>query len=116
VDNNSFGKLLHCPLSSEADESTSRVQHHVQVSNYSGYWGAESFGAVFCAALTNQTTGEILSFDATYWNYKPTRVIGVKNVESIVEEIRRGFAIGKKSYYFSFSVHVRQRILEQIPI
>ena len=54
-----------------------------------GYWGADSFGAVFCVALTNQTTNKIISFDATFWNYNPTTRKKKVSVESIVEKIRR---------------------------
>ena len=54
-----------------------------------GYWGAENFGAVFCVALTNQTSGKIISFDATFWNYNPATRKKKVNVESIVKEIKR---------------------------
>ena len=54
-----------------------------------GYWGADSFGAVFCVALTNQTTNKIISFDATFWNYNPATRKKKVSVESIVKEIRR---------------------------
>ena len=56
-----------------------------------GYWGADSFGAVFCVALTNQTSGKIISFDATFWNYEArgAREAGEKSIESIVSEIKR---------------------------
>ena len=54
-----------------------------------GYWGAESFSAVFCVALTNQTTNKIMSFDATFWNYNPTTRKKKMSIESIVEEIRK---------------------------
>jgi len=56
-----------------------------------GYWGAENFGAVFCVALTNQTSGKIISFDATFWNYEArgAREAGEKSIESIVSEIKR---------------------------
>jgi len=54
-----------------------------------GYWGANSFGAVFCVALTNQTTNKIISFDATFWNYNPTTRKKKMSIESIVEKIRR---------------------------
>jgi len=54
-----------------------------------GYWGADNFGAVFCVALTNQTTNKIISFDATFWNYNPAVRKKKVSVESIVKEIRR---------------------------
>ena len=54
-----------------------------------GYWGAESFGAVFCVALANQTTNKIISSDLTFWNYNPTTRKKKVSVESIVKEIRR---------------------------
>ena len=56
-----------------------------------GYWGADNFGAVFCVALTNQTSGKIISFDATFWNYEArgAREAREKSIESIVSEIKR---------------------------
>ncbi len=54
-----------------------------------GYWGADNFSAVFCVALTNQTTNKIISFDATFWNYNPATRKKKVSVESIVKEIRR---------------------------
>jgi len=54
-----------------------------------GYWGAESFSAVFCVALTNQTTDKIISSDITFWNYNPATRKKKVSVESIVKEIRR---------------------------
>ncbi len=37
-----------------------------------GYWGEQSFGAVWGVTLSDPETEETVSFDATYWNYKPT--------------------------------------------
>jgi len=56
-----------------------------------GYWGADNFSAVFCVALTNQTSGKIISSDATFWNYEArgAREAGEKSIESIVSEIKR---------------------------
>jgi hypothetical protein len=55
-----------------------------------GYRGEESFGAVWCVALSDPKTNEIMSFDATYWNYMPSEAIKVnKSPVSIVGEIRK---------------------------
>ena len=54
-----------------------------------GYWGEKSFGAVWGVALSDPKTNEIISFDATYWNYKPTRAVKVeKSPVSIAKEIK----------------------------
>ena len=47
-----------------------------------GYWKTSSFGAVFCVALTNLSTGKIISFDATYWNYQLTESAKVTAIQS----------------------------------
>ena len=57
---------------------------------YVGYWGEESFGAVWCVALSDPKTEEIVSFDATYWNYVPSEAAQVKkSPTSIAREIRK---------------------------
>lgn len=61
---------------------------------YVRYWGEESFGAVWCVALSDPETEEIMSFDATYWNYVPTEAAQAKKspiniAKEISKEIKR---------------------------
>ncbi|MFQ6063639.1 MAG: hypothetical protein ACE5J9_10765 [Methanosarcinales archaeon] len=57
---------------------------------YVGYWGEKSFGAVWSVALSDPTSEEIISFDATYWNYKPSGAAKVKKSQnSIAREITK---------------------------
>jgi len=67
---------------------------------YVGYWGEESFGAVWGVALSDPTTSEILSFDATYWNYEPRETETTKAKKSqvsLANEIKEAVEIGGKS-------------------
>ena len=57
---------------------------------YVGYWSEESFGAVWGVALSDPKTNEIMSFDATHWNYVPSKAAKVKKSPvSIGREIRK---------------------------
>ncbi len=61
---------------------------------YVGYWSGKSFGAVWCVALSDPNTNEILSFDSTYWNYVPDKAVkSKKSPVSIAKQIRK--EIGK---------------------
>ena len=40
---------------------------------YVGYWGEQSFGALWGVALLDPGTNEIICFDTAYWCYKPIR-------------------------------------------
>jgi len=67
---------------------------------YVGYWGEQSFGAVWGVALSDPTTSEILSFDATYWNYEPRETETTKAKKSqvsLANEIKEAVEIGGKS-------------------
>ena len=65
---------------------------------YVGYWGEESFGALWGAALLDPGTNEIICFDSAYWCYKPIRPKNAgaetkKTPKSIASEIKE--EIGK---------------------
>ncbi len=67
---------------------------------YVGYWGEQSFGAVWGVAFSDPTTSEILSFDATYWNYEPRETETTKAKKSqvsLANEIKEAVEIGGKS-------------------
>ncbi|PXF51745.1 MAG: hypothetical protein C4B55_05155 [Candidatus Methanophagaceae archaeon] len=65
---------------------------------YVGYWGEQSFGALWGVALLDPGTNEIICFDTTYWCYKPIRPKNAgaetkKTPKSIASEIKE--EIGK---------------------
>jgi len=54
-----------------------------------GYWGASGFGAVWGAGLFNTSTGEIIDYDTSGWNYMPGATAEEKIPSEIEEEIKK---------------------------
>ncbi|PXF50892.1 MAG: hypothetical protein C4B55_00160 [Candidatus Methanophagaceae archaeon] len=73
---------------------------HFDEDSWSGTAGEQSFGAVWGVALSDPTTSEILSFDATYWNYEPRETETTKAKKSqvsLANEIKEAVEIGGKA-------------------